>query len=269
IVPPLVSQGQSLVSDFSSIEKFGAQFANFINCIKDKLIENQTPSFIIDNINNLLNKGFEYLTTFLGAIVTGFIDGASKAMNVLIAFVVVVYFLLDGEKLINSFKNFIPLKFKNRVERILTSSDKQLKGYIKAQIIASLAVAGACGIGFWIMGLKYTLILTILTFVLNFIPFFGSIVAGIIAVLVGLFTGGISSAIIVAVFCFVFQQLQGNVLSPILQSDAADIHPVTVLFSLLACSALWGVGGMFIAVPVAGIVKLCFKESIDVISEMK
>ena len=115
-------------------------------------------------------------------------------------------------------------------------------------------------IGLLIMGIKYALLFALMSFVLDFIPYFGSLLAGVIEIFYALLTGSLGLAVAVAIFVLVVQQLEGNIAAPKIQGDATGIHPITIMFALLACNVLWGPLGMLISTPIAIIVKAILSE---------
>jgi predicted PurR-regulated permease PerM len=184
----------------------------------------------------------------------------SMLLNGILAIILITYFLLDGRKLITGAVKLFSNKNQEMVERVLYNSDKIVWQYLKVKFIISLLTAIVLGIGFAIFGIKYALLLAVLAFVLNFIPYFGPILAGVIAVLVALVTIGWPACLWVAIFILVVQQVEGNIITPKFQGESIGLHPVIILFALLASSAVWGPLGMFIAVPLAGIAKVFFYE---------
>ena len=115
-------------------------------------------------------------------------------------------------------------------------------------------------IGLSIIGVPYAALFAALSFVLDFIPYFGSTIAGIVEAVVATITGGIGLGITVAIFVLVVQQIEGNIVIPKVEGNATGLHPVTVMFSLLACNRIWGPMGMLISTPVAAVIKIIVKE---------
>ena len=115
-------------------------------------------------------------------------------------------------------------------------------------------------IGLSVIGVHYALLFAVLSFVLDFIPYFGSIIAGVVEGFFALVTMGVGKALIVVIFVIVVQQIEGNVVVPKVQGDLAGIHPITVMFAILASNEIWGPVGMLISVPIAAIVKIIVRE---------
>lgn len=108
--------------------------------------------------------------------------------------------------------------------------------------------------------------LAILTFIGGFIPIVGAFVAGALAVLVALVANGLTTAIIVLIIILLVQQIEGNVLQPVLQSKSMKLHAVIVLLAVAAGSSLYGIVGAFLAVPVAAVAAVVIRyigEQID------
>ena len=105
----------------------------------------------------------------------------------------------------------------------------------------------------WLVGAELAVPVGVLTFLAAFVPFVGAIVAGLLAVLVALATGGVTAAIIVLVVAIIVQQLDNDLLAPIVYGRALDLHPIVVLLSITAGGALFGIPGSFLAVPVTAV----------------
>jgi predicted PurR-regulated permease PerM len=123
-------------------------------------------------------------------------------------------------------------------------------GFIKAQAVVSFVDAVFIGLGLLLLGVPMAFVLAIITFFAGFIPIVGAVLAGTLAVLVALVSNGFVTAVWVLVLVLVVQQLEGNVLSPMLQSRALDLHPALVILVVAAGGTRWGIVGAFLAVPV-------------------
>ena len=107
------------------------------------------------------------------------------------------------------------------------------------------------GLGLVILGVPLAIPLAVLTFLGGFIPIVGALVAGALSVLVALVSNGFTAALIVLAIIVAVQQLEGNVLQPILQARSLGLHAAVVLLAVTAGSTLYGIAGAFLAVPVA------------------
>ncbi len=128
-----------------------------------------------------------------------------------------------------------------------------LGGYFRGVLAVALIDGVLIGIGLAIIGVPFALALAVLTFFGAFIPVIGAILAGVAAVLVALATEGVGAAIGVGVLALAVQQIEGNVLAPMILGRAVSLHPAVILIAVAVGGALWGILGAFVAVPVATI----------------
>ena len=143
---------------------------------------------------------------------------------------------------------------------VLSEANNIGKQYIKSRFKISGCMAIAIFIGLRCFGIEYAFIFAILSFCLDFIPYFGSLIGCIIQIFYALITGGISFALGVAIYVIIVQQIEGNILAPKIEGNATGIHPITVLFALLAVEQIFGPLGMLISTPLAAILKVVFVE---------
>ena len=140
------------------------------------------------------------------------------------------------------------------ITEALTRCWNTLGGFIRTQAIVSFIDAFFIGLGLFILGVPLAGPLAIITFFAGFIPIVGAFTAGALSVLVALVGNDFTTALIVLLIVIAVQQLEGNVLSPVLQSRAMNLHPVVVLLSVTVGGGLWGIIGAFLAVPVAAMI---------------
>jgi predicted PurR-regulated permease PerM len=134
--------------------------------------------------------------------------------------------------------------------------DQKLSGFVRGQITVALMLGTLYALALMIAGLNYGFLIGIISGVLSIIPLVGSTVGLLMAVLVAWFqTGGewVFVGGIAAIF-LVGQMIEGNILTPKLVGDSVGLHPLWVMFALMAGAALFGILGMLLAVPVAAIV---------------
>ena len=114
-----------------------------------------------------------------------------------------------------------------------------------------------------IMNVKYAGLLGFLIGLFNIIPYFGAIVAVGIAVVVTIFTGGIAKALWLLLVIIILQQIDANIINPKILGDSLDISRILIIFSVTIFGAWFGVVGMFLAVPLIGLIKIFVLDFID------
>ena len=142
---------------------------------------------------------------------------------------------------------------RDRVEAATRTAGGTLQSYIQAVIVIGGLDAVFIGIALLVLGVPLAVPLAVLTFLGGFFPVVGATVAGFLAALVALVTGGVLDAVIVVGVVVAIQQIDGNVLQPVIMGRAVNLHPAVVLLALTAGGMLAGIIGAFMAVPIAAV----------------
>lgn len=225
----------------------------------------QGPPLNLDgeDLSQLINDAAAWIQDQAGTIAGGIITGVGTATTMVVTlFVVLVltfFFLKDGHRFLPWARAVAGRRSGWHLTEALTRGWNTLGGFIRAQAIVSFVDAFFIGIGLVLVGVPMALALAVITFIAGFIPFVGAIVAGVLSVLVALVSLGFTEALIVLGIVLAVQQLEGNVLSPWLQSKAMDLHPVIVLVSVTIGGGLFGLVGSFLAVPFVAMIAVAFR----------
>lgn len=231
----------------------------------------QGPPLNLDNedLGRYIDEVAAWAQKQAGSIAESVFSGIGTATTVLVTLVIVLvltfFFLKDGHRFLGWLRDATGRRAGWHLTEVLTRAWNTLGGYIRAQALVSLIDAIVIGTGLVIIGVPLAMALAIITFIAGFIPFVGAIVAGALSVTIALVSLGVTEAIIVLVLVLVVQQLEGNVLSPWLQSKAMNLHPVVVLISVTLGSALFGLVGAFLAVPAAATMAVVYRYFQDII----
>lgn len=210
-----------------------------------------------------VNQATEWLQQKSGDIASQAAAGASATLSALVTlFIMLVltfFFLKDGEKFLPMLRRVTGRRVGWHLTEVLTRCWNTLSGFIRTQAIVSFIDAFFIGLGLVILDVPLAGALAILTFFGGFIPMVGAFVAGALSVLIALVAINVQTALIVLAIVVAVQQLEGNILQPLLQSRAMDIHPVIVLLSVTLGSTLFGIIGAFLAVPVAAVLAVILR----------
>lgn len=256
-VPYAINQVSNLVKDIGT---YASNMDDLTERAMEWLSGLHLPQFMLDKAKDILSNADVYLTKLFTVILEWLVNTSLGLFDVMVVIIVLVYFLLDGQKAVRYILNHLPITIGSRLSRVLYEANQLTWKYVRSRVIISGGMAIVTYLGLTIMGVRYAALFAVLSFILDFIPYFGSILAGVIIAVYALVTSGLGLAIGVAVFVLVVQQIEGNVVAPKIQADAVGVHPITVMFALLACSELWGPIGMLISTPVAGVCKVVFRE---------
>ncbi|MGB3829011.1 MAG: AI-2E family transporter [Ornithinimicrobium sp.] len=233
------------------------------------------PPLRLDN-SQLIEFGDQVrgaLESRASAIAAGVFTGVAAVGNVVVTtFLVLVltfFFLKDGTR-------FLPFLYRwsgryagQHLVEISQRVWNTVSGFVRTQALVGLIDATLIGSGLFIAQVPLAFALAVLTFFGAFVPVVGAFVAGGFAVLVALVSNGFATAVVVFVLVLAVQQLEGNVLLPILQSKSMDLHPGIVLIAIVAGSTLFGIVGAFLAVPVVASIAVMLKyysEQVDIVA---
>lgn len=225
----------------------------------------QGPPLNLDSndLNDRINTAAQWLQSKAGSIASEVFSGLGIATSVIVTMLIVLvltfFFLKDGDKFLPWLRGMVGQRAGWHLTELLTRGWITLSGFIRAQAIVSLVDAVFIGTGLVILGVPLALALAVLTFITGFIPIVGAFVAGTLAVTVALVSLGVTEAIITLVIVILVQQLEGNILSPLLQSKAVNLHPVVVLISVTVGGSLFNIAGAFLAVPFTAMVAVLFR----------
>lgn len=151
--------------------------------------------------------------------------------------------------------DLIPRGSYDTVKGLLHQINVKLSGFVRGQISVAFALAIIYALALTVAGLKFGFLIGIMAGVLSVIPLIGSTVGLVVSVLVAWFQSGEWSYVgIIAAIFLVGQFVEGNFLTPKLLGSSVGLHPLWILFALLAGGSLFGIVGMFLAVPVAAVV---------------
>jgi predicted PurR-regulated permease PerM len=163
--------------------------------------------------------------------------------------------LKDYEMIKKSVWYLTPRRYRKSGIRFLRDIDQSLGNYIRGQLLVCLLIGMIATIGFWIMKMKYPLLLGTIIGVTNIIPYFGPIIGAVPAILIAVTISG-KMVIYVGVLIFTLQFIEGNLLSPLIVGKSLHMHPVFIMFALLAGGEMGGIVGLILAVPMLAIIKV-------------
>jgi predicted PurR-regulated permease PerM len=170
--------------------------------------------------------------------------------------VLAAYLLLDSENIKRYFIALIPVNRRDTTLSILSELEQVIGGFIRGQILVGASVGFLITIMLMILHVQYAVLIGVAAAVLDIIPYIGAVVAFIPGVLIAFFTNGLGNAAIVAVLFVLIFETEGHLLAPNIVSKTVALSPLTVLLAILIGGELMGIVGMFIAVPVAGMLRV-------------
>ena len=187
-----------------------------------------------------------------GAI-AGVYGAAEGIAGVLLGLVILFYLLKDGDQIWEFFLRPLEGTTLERMRRIGDTAPRVLGGYVRGTAIIALFDAVFIGVGLAILQVPLALPLAVIVFLTAFIPMVGATIAGILAALVALVANGPVVALIVVAIVIVVNQLEGDLLQPIVMGQSLNLHPLVILLALTGGTILGGIAGAVLAVPITAV----------------
>ncbi len=245
---------------------------NLINSIP--YMVSSANGWIGDNVNSEfvleLTKKFDlaktlgaWSTTLFNALLSSLVSVTASIIKWGFALIIAVYYLIYKEIFVKSLKKGIFIIFKNKygvkILELLHCTNDMLGTYLGVRALESLIVAIACFIGLIFIKSQYIILISVFFGVTNMIPIFGPFLGIVFGTILNIFHSPIT-ALVVFIWLFVLQQIDGNWLGPKMSGDSVGINPVTCILSLSVGGAVYGMVGMLIAVPIAGVMKIYYER---------
>jgi putative heme transporter len=175
------------------------------------------------------------------------------ALSLIVGLIVTFFAIKDGERFAQWAKRQLPSGRHELAERLGARAWRTLGGYLRGAAVLGLVEGTIIGVTVALVGGRLAIPVAVFTFLMAFIPILGAIAAGAMAVLVALATGGSTAALIVLAVVIVVQQLDNDLLAPVVYGRSLELHPVVVLLAVAGGGALFGLAGTLLAVPVTAI----------------
>lgn len=267
-----------------SIVELVNNFQNYWNTSIERLNELPEDSFLKSEIvTNAIKSVGEAIKNidinkFLNPErITGYVKSAlgvaSGIFDVFVTIIVSVYILLGRSSIINFCERLgtaiLDNKTSRKVGQYFDSTNKIFFKFISSQLIDAVVIGILATVAMSIIGVRYSVLLGFMIGLFNIIPYFGAIIAVAISILITIITGGISQAIIMTIVVVILQQIDANIINPKIIGNSLEMSPILIIFAVTVGGAYFGVLGMFLAVPVAAVLKIVVNDYIELKNKRK
>lgn len=248
VIPPLVSQVGQFINDtpamVGSLQRLllslQAQFPDLIS-------EEQVGDWLNDLGREVTNLGPQLLQYSVSGL-TGVI---AMAVYLVLVPVMIFFFLKDKDQLLNWIAGFLPAE-RSVLTQVWRETVERAGDYARGKVYEILIVGGVSFIVYQAIDLRYATLLSVATGLSVLIPYFGAAVVTLPVALVAVFQWGPTGDTATAIIAYlVIQALDGNLLAPLLFSEVVKLHPNAIIIAILVFGGLWGLWGVFFAIPLA------------------
>jgi len=256
LIPAVTSEVTTLIHDWPSIQ---ARIVGWVENPKNPLLAH-APTALRTEIAAAPRQIVTWVQTHGAATIgnavmvlvgTVAFIGACVAIPVLGA-----YLLYDSETIKRFFIGFIPARRREATLTLLGELERVIGGFIRGQLLVGLSVGTLIAIGLTFIGEPYAILIGAIAGALDLIPYIGPVIAAIPALTIAFVSGGFPLAVKVAVVFVLANQAEGHIIAPNIVSRTIQLSPSAVVIAILIGGELYGVIGMFIAVPLAGIIRV-------------
>ena len=223
--------------------------------LKSEAIEEQISTIREINIAQFFAVNHNQIMAYVKNVINIF----SGIIDVFIAIVVSVYILLQRTAIVGYLRKFARAIFSKEkyetFDKYFTKANEVFFTFISSQLLDAFIVGILATIAMLILGVKYAPLLGFTIGLFNMIPYIGAIVAVGLAVIITFITGGFGKALVMFIVVLILQQIDANIINPRILKNALKTSPLLTLFSISIGGAYFGVVGMFLAVPIAVVLK--------------
>lgn len=252
IIPSIFKESLTINNSFEKIQGFIQSFYDKLRPLNN----NKTMYVLLDSLYSKLNNMFINL---FEKFISGILGLGEHLLSLAVIPIIVYYFLADGTVIGNKLIIIFPSKFRNIVRKILRDIDKVLGRYILSQFILCAIIGLLTFIILIIYKVQFPLILSLLNAFFNIIPYFGPIFGAIPSILVALLVSP-KAALWTAIWLYLIQQIEGNIISPKITGESVSMHPLVVILLLIVGGKLGGFMGMILAIPIGVMVKILYED---------
>ena len=250
VIPQLVQSVTMLINNASGyLDNLNGVVNNWGNRLN---IDPEVTSGMLVSYADLMNQATQLATRFMPEILNYGMAVGNGVVSALTALIASVYMLMDKHKLLGQLHKityaFLPLPKARRVLTVCSHANQVFSGFITGKIIDSAIIGVICFVGMSVLGMPFTLLISVIVGVTNVIPFFGPFIGAIPSVMILLMASPID-AIKFAIFVLALQQFDGNILGPKILGDSTGLSAIWVLVAIIVGGGLFGFAGMVVGVP--------------------
>jgi predicted PurR-regulated permease PerM len=256
-IPALIHQLGDLAEN---APYFAEQYKQMVNNIVDQT--SRWPAGIHERIEDGITRMEQWLDGVLAGTMTFLMDIINSILTIAVIPFIAFYMLKDFDVMKKAAWYITPRQWRQPGTKFLHEVDKSLGSYIRGQLLICLIIGVLSSLFFWMAGIKYSLLLGAIVGITNVIPYFGPIIGAIPAVIIAA-TMSVKMVLLALVIVFSLQFLEGNILSPLIVGKSLHMHPLMIMFALLAGEEVGGILGLILAVPVLVVLRAALIHAKD------
>ena len=247
---PIFVQQLTILAD--TLPTFVSQVQGLILQVQTRYTEAGLPPQVRAVLDQAIARAETGLLTFIQAVLSGIFGAVSAVVTLILAPFLAFYMLRDRESIRRWVLAVLPVNSRGDTLLALAEMNRVAAGFVRGQLLVALIVGGLVGLVTYALGLPFSAILGFIAGVTNIIPYFGPVIGAVPAVALALLVSPLL-ALETALGLFLVQQVDSIFLTPRIVGGSVGLHPLVVIFSLLAGAKLFGIVGMLLGVPLVAL----------------
>jgi len=240
------------------IPRLTTEIRGIITDIEGSYSRFKLPQGIRDEIDERIKQGEALLTSVIRAAADSLVKLFSYLLGLIIAPFFAFYMLKDAEQIKNSFILTIPRRYRGDVMAVLRDLDEIISSFLRGHVTISLIVGLMTGLGMFLVGVEFAFIIGLIAGIAELVPYLGPFITAVPAVSLALLVSQ-KTAFYAIIIILIVQQLENAVISPKILGKSLGLHPLVVIFALLAGGEIYGFAGILLAVPAAAALKVILR----------
>ena len=259
VIPPASNQVQELIDNFPS---YTDTIRDQINSWKAQIERLNLPIDVTGETDRVISRIQESILDFGSRVVELSINVVGLVTQLFLIIIISIYMLLDSKRIGRSIRSLFPGDRQADADEFILRTRRAVAHWVQAQTLLSLLVGVSTGIGIWALGIlgiwsegsQYVLFFGAWAALTEFIPYVGPVLGAIPAVVAAAFVSPWAALAVILVFLFI-QQVEGHILVPNIMGQVVGIHPLVVIFAVLAGAELKGIAGMLLTLPLLALAR--------------
>ena len=265
VMPPLYRELAQLAETLPEyLQRLSERIQPYMSQVQAQVSNGSLDQSFREMVQNNIGNAFSFSSTLLGSVLSGGRALVSFISLLVITPLVAFFMMREWPTFTSKVDELIPRHNHDEIKGLLADIDGKIAGFVRGQLLVALCLGLIYALALSLVGLEFGFLIGLMSGLLSIIPLFGSIVGLLVSVLVAWFQAGdIVFVGTVAVIFLVGQILEGNVITPKLLGGSVGMHPLWILFSIMAGASLFGIVGMMISVPVAATIGVLIGFAIE------
>ncbi len=238
-----------------SLPRYAGEIQAFFDGLQAHYKRVALPPGVMRSIDANLIRAEEWLGLKLQSIIAWIISLAGVLPLLILSPILSLYILYDWERFKVGLKNVMPNSWRGNAIHLGQEISLVVRRFLRGNLAVAALVGIMTGVGMKLIGMDYALLIGVICGVFDLIPYFGPVIGAVPALGLALLKSPTMALWVLGVI-FVVQQLESNVIQPKIMGDSLGLHPLVIVFALLAGGDLFGFWGMLLAVPIAGVLRV-------------